>query len=49
MQPPAPNPAQFTRKKQKLLHFCKSLRADTRIRTGDLILTNAMQKAKYKR
>ncbi len=32
----------LTKTKEKDSHFCKSCGADTRIRTGDLILTNAI-------
>ena len=31
--------AYFTQNNKKVLHFCKTYGADTRIRTGDLILT----------
>ena len=33
------NLAYFTQNNKKVLHFCKTYGADTRIRTGDLILT----------
>ena len=33
------NPAQTAQNNKKDLHFCKTSGADTRIRTGDLILT----------
>ena len=39
----SPKLAQTTPKQQKVLHFCKTSGADTRIRTGDLILTKMYQ------
>jgi len=40
------NPAKTPQNYKKDLHFCKSCGADTRIRTGDLILTNGNQAGK---